>query len=51
MLYMITEPVIMPIRKIFARMGWFQGLPIDLSFMAAWLILTVISFSLQFALM
>ena len=51
LLYMITEPVIMPIRKIFARMGWFQGLPIDLSFMAAWLILTVISFSLQFALM
>ena len=49
MLYLITEPAIMPIRKIFARMGWFQGLPIDLSFMATSMILCLISFALQVA--
>lgn len=51
MLFMITEPAIMPVRKIFARMGWFQGLPFDLSFMATSMLLCVISFALQFALL
>lgn len=50
MLYLITEPVIMPVRKVFARMGWFQGLPFDMSFMATSLVLCLISFALQFAL-
>ena len=50
MLFLITEPAIMPVRKIFARMGWFQGLPIDLSFMATSMLLCLISFALQVAL-
>lgn len=31
-LYVITEPAIMPIRKLFYKMNWFQDVPIDLSF-------------------
>ena len=41
-LYAITEPLIMPIRKLFERLNWFQGLPIDMSFFATYLILTVL---------
>lgn len=50
MLYMITEPAIMPVRKIFARMGWFQGLPLDMSFMATSMILCLVRFALEIAL-
>ena len=31
-IYWITEPLIMPIRALFARLGWFQGTPLDASF-------------------
>lgn len=41
-LYSITEPFIFPIRKLFERLNWFQGLPIDMSFFATYLILTVL---------
>ncbi|MBP3370751.1 MAG: YggT family protein [Clostridia bacterium] len=41
-LYAITEPLIMPVRKLFERLNWFQGLPIDMSFFATYLILTVL---------
>ena len=41
-LYAITEPLIMPMRKLFERLNWFQGLPIDMAFFATYLILTVL---------
>lgn len=45
-LYVITEPAIMPIRKLFYKMNWFQDVPIDLSytftFIALFLIETVL---------
>ena len=31
-LFVITEPAIMPIRKLFHKMNWFQEVPIDVSF-------------------
>lgn len=31
-LYVLTEPVIIPIRKLFHKMNWFQDSPIDISF-------------------
>jgi uncharacterized protein YggT (Ycf19 family) len=31
-LFVITEPAIMPIRKLFYKMNWFQDVPVDLSF-------------------
>ncbi len=31
-LYVITEPVILPIRALCRRFGWFQGTPMDMPF-------------------
>lgn len=48
-IFLMTEPVIAPVRKILFRMGWFQGLPIDMSFMITYLLLTLLQLSLSFA--
>ncbi|CDC60268.1 putative uncharacterized protein [Clostridium sp. CAG:448] len=42
MLYVLTEPALIPMRSLFARMGWFQNTPIDMSFMVTVLILSVL---------
>ena len=39
---MVTEPVIRPIRALFERMHWFENMPIDMSFLVAYLLLTVV---------
>jgi YggT family protein len=41
-IYAITEPVIAPIRALFDKMGWFRGLPIDMSFMASYLLIALL---------
>ena len=41
-IHAITEPLIVPIRALFDRMGWFRGLPIDISFMVVYLLITVL---------
>ncbi len=38
----LTEPIIIPFRALFDRMGWFQHTPIDMPFMAAVLALYII---------
>lgn len=40
---MVTEPIVMPIRALFAKLGWFQDIPIDASFFVAYLLLAVVS--------
>ena len=40
--YTVTEPFLYPVRRLFEKMGWFQGLPIDISFMVSYLLLTAI---------
>ena len=45
-LYGITEPFIIPFRLLFEKLNWFQNLPIDVSFMAAYLVLTLLIFLL-----
>ena len=40
--HMVTEPIVMPFRALFEKMGWFQGLPVDVSFMVSYLLITVI---------
>ena len=40
---MLTEPIIAPIRALFARMNWFQNIPIDISFLVAYLLLSAVS--------
>ncbi len=42
-LYMITEPIIIPIRELFRKLNWFQGIPIDISFLATYILLSIIS--------
>lgn len=34
-LYAITEPIILPFRKLFEKMNWFAGSPIDMAFLFA----------------
>ena len=34
-LYTITEPIILPFRKLFDKMNWFVGSPIDMPFLFA----------------
>lgn len=41
-LYVFTEPAIMPIRKIFYKMNWFQDTPIDMSYIATYIVLLLI---------
>ena len=48
LLYNITEPLIYPFRALFARLNLFQNLPIDVAFMAAWIMLSLMNFLLLF---
>lgn len=41
-LHNVTEPFIYPIRRLFERFGWFQGLPIDISFMVSYILLSIV---------
>jgi YggT family protein len=41
-LHAITEPFIAPIRMLFDRMNWFSGLPIDISFLVTYFLITVL---------
>lgn len=41
-LFVITEPIIWPIRALCAKMHWFENLPLDIPFMLTWLVLTVL---------
>ena len=45
-LYAITEPFIVPIRLLFQKLNWFQNLPIDISFMVSYLLLSLLSIGL-----
>ena len=47
---MVTEPLIAPIRALFDRMGWFRNFPIDISFFAAFLLLSFVNGMLGAAL-
>ena len=41
-LYVLTEPAIMPVRKLLYKMNWLQGSPIDFSYMLTFVVLFVI---------
>lgn len=40
---MVTEPVIMPVRALFDRFGWFRDFPLDMPFFVAFILLNVVS--------
>lgn len=37
-----TEPVVYPIRKLFEKMNWFQNIPLDMSFMTSFVIISIL---------
>ena len=41
-LYSITEPFILPFRALFAKLGWFQGMPLDAAFFFATIALSML---------
>ena len=38
----ITEPIVYPIRKLFQKLNWFQDIPLDMSFMTAYIVLSIV---------
>lgn len=41
-LYVVTEPAIQPVRKLFYKMNWFQNTPIDMSFSMTFIVIFVL---------
>ena len=39
---MVTEPIIAPVRALLDKLGWFRNLPIDISFLVAYLLLMLV---------
>ena len=42
-LHALTEPVILPVRALFHKMGWGENLPIDIPFFVTFIILSIVS--------
>lgn len=42
-LYAVTEPFINPIRQLFIKFNWFQGMPIDISFLVTFMLISFLS--------
>ena len=42
-LFTLTEPIIYPLRRLFQRMNWFQGIPFDMAFMFTFILLSILS--------
>lgn len=49
-LYVVTEPIILPIRALCRRFGWFQGLPLDMPFLITVVLLSMAGIFLQASL-
>ena len=41
--YALTEPFIYPVRQLLEKLNWFQGMPIDMSFLFTVILLSIIS--------
>ncbi|MBQ4354711.1 MAG: YggT family protein [Clostridia bacterium] len=41
-LYTVTEPVIAPVRAVIDRLGLFEGMPIDMSFLITFILLSIL---------
>jgi len=42
-IYMITEPIIFPMRKLFEKFEWFEDSPIDMAYLFTSLALIIVS--------
>jgi uncharacterized protein YggT (Ycf19 family) len=50
-LYVVTEPIILPVRGLCNRFGWFQGLPMDMPFLITSMLMMLVTVFLRAALM
>ena len=41
-LYAVTEPIVAPVRRLFERMNWFRGFPLDMSFLVTYIIISTL---------
>jgi len=39
---MVTEPLVEPLRRLFERFGWFQGIPVDIAYTVTFLIVVMV---------
>lgn len=39
----LTEPLVIPVRALFNKMGWFQDMPVDISFFVTYILLSVVT--------
>ena len=46
-LFVLTEPAIIPLRKLFYKMNWFQGVPVDVAYMFTYLTLFLLQMLLS----
>ena len=46
-LYVLTEPIIIPIRLLFKKMNWFADFPLDMAFYFTTLILVLLNVFLK----
>ena len=48
--YVLTEPAIMPVRKLLYKMNWLQNSPIDFSFTITYFVLMIVEMILSGAI-
>ena len=47
--YAVTEPFIYPFRRLFEKLNWFQGFPLDMAFLASYLAINLLTVLLSAA--
>ena len=46
-LYAVTEPIILPFRKLFQKLNWFTGSPLDMAFFFAMISIIILQSLLE----
>ena len=45
--YVITEPIILPVRALCSKMGWFEDTPLDVPFTITWFLIILVQFLVE----
>lgn len=45
--YVVTEPLIVPMRSLCARFGWFQGVPVDMPMLITTMVMCLLTMILR----
>ena len=46
LVYRLTEPFIVPFRMLFAKLNWFQQIPIDMAYLSAVIAISLLHFAI-----